>query len=114
MKNRGGRVFLACRMPIAITRNHGKNVFLIELQGTIELLGTDLHVGEIGFDNQVPFLTIGNHIIQGQRVKLKNPMLVMEKEKEKDQLRLNCVKVVREKLLFKSRPEHVIDRSLLK
>ena len=97
-------------MTISIIHQNNKNLYLIEIQGKLELLGNDLRIGELGFLDQVPILTVGNHIIQGQRIKLKNPFLVMEKHKKQS---LHCSTVIREKLIFSSRPEHVIDRTSL-
>jgi hypothetical protein len=98
---------------ISIVNRQQSPLFLVEIQGKIELLSTDLRLGELGFEDNEPRLMIGNHIIQGKRVVLKNPILVVEKgESDKGKV-LNCRRIIREKLLFNSRPEHIIDRNLL-
>mmetsp|Transcript_24767 Transcript_24767/g.38592 ORF Transcript_24767/g.38592 Transcript_24767/m.38592 type:complete len:160 (-) Transcript_24767:67-546(-) len=55
---------------------------LVELQGHIEFNGENLKnetVGPIFFDSQGhPTLQIGNHHLQGKKVPLKNPFLVLE------------------------------------
>jgi hypothetical protein len=98
---------------ISIVNKQKSPIYLIEIQGKIQLLSTDLTIGELGFNSKEPFLTIGNHIISGHSVSLKKPILVLEKHKLKDQRVLHCKRIIREKLVFQSRPEHIIDQSLL-
>jgi chromosome transmission fidelity protein 8 len=59
-------------------------------------------------------LTIGYHELQGSKVSLKKPLVVLKK------IKLNCGKVelhvvgiVRHKILFKTRPKAIISSKIL-
>ena len=74
---------------------------MIELQGKIEIYNPNTSLGELVQDDSGEYrLYIGNHCLKGSKVTLKRPFLMMSKD--------FCVQtVIREKILFESRPEHV-------
>jgi len=77
----------------------------LEFQG--EILG-DL-IGELGTvlikkGGLVAEMDIGQHVLEGEAVTLKQPFLVIEKVGSGSQ-RLDVVGIARRKLLFKTRPK---------
>jgi hypothetical protein len=58
---------------------------------------------------------IGNHHILGERENLKNPILVCKKEKNYDNsiTEVKIEKIIKSKIIFKSRPTPVINNVAL-
>lgn len=78
--------------------------YIIELQGKIKTttLSSDLRIGELLYNP--PRLYIGNHILQGKIETMKKPLVLMEKNADG----LKVLQVIREKIVFNNRPEHIV------
>ena len=59
---------------------------LIELQGEIvtESEIKDVHIGNLHYEDNVPTLRIGNHVLSGKVSKLPKPFAIMKKEETKE------------------------------
>ena len=79
---------------------------LLELQGSIEFLSDDLNIGSLSWKDEIPTLVIGHHRLTGKVVYLTKPIYVLKKEK--DPLGFNIVSIVKKKIQFKNRPEHLM------
>lgn len=53
-------------------------------------------------------MNIGNHQILGKRIQLKNNILVCQKFKEQGQVKIKILKIIKEKILFNSRPTPIL------
>lgn len=53
-------------------------------------------------------MNIGNHQITGKRIPLKNHILVCEKINDKGVRSLRVSKIIKEKILFNSRPTPIL------
>ena len=75
---------------------------LVELQG--EILGDTLNgaLGEVSISGKVAVLEIGQHVLEGTVLVLKQPYLVVEKGASG----VNVAGLVRTKLIFSSRPKN--------
>ena len=76
---------------------------ILEFQG--EVLG-DLHgdLGHIEVSKSVAAMDIGQHTLEGDVVKLKNPFMVLEKDKNSNNTPLTMRGFVQNKVIFKTRP----------
>jgi len=85
---------------------------IVELQGKLEVRnGTQegtfdgRYFGDLHFDSSnTPILILGHHILQGKIIKLDKPFAVIEKEEKQ----FNVKALVKEKIIFKSRPKPII------
>jgi len=83
---------------------------MLELQGTVETREGMEETAEIGVvamerGGTMPVLTIGRSCLEGEVVKLHNPLLVIQKDQQQaTTTRHRVVGVVREKYLFRHRP----------
>ncbi|KAH9607487.1 hypothetical protein KSS87_019384 [Heliosperma pusillum] len=100
---------------------------IIEVQGVVEVkpeLQNNLQNLEIGrlcrpSSQETYTFTIGYHELTGSRVKLKKPLVVLKKVKHSDEdqetnpnssstVELDVIGVIRQKILFKTRPKALI------
>ncbi|KAL5105041.1 hypothetical protein TcWFU_009954 [Taenia crassiceps] len=86
---------------------------LIELQG--ELIDkTDGHlngkvIGDLHFTlKNEPVFIIGHHILHGEVVRLPKPLAVLRRAQNNSQTEVVITAVIRQKLLFRSRPDPII------
>ena len=94
----------------------GQDLALLEMQGDLESrLGQDVDlsgkfIGDLHFtkDNSTPILIIGHHILYGKSVKLEKPLVVMTKVNEGQETEYQVQTIIRNKLIFKSRPKPII------
>ncbi|KAK9665525.1 hypothetical protein RND81_14G118000 [Saponaria officinalis] len=103
---------------------------IIEVQGVIEVkseLQNRLETLEIGrlcrpSSQETYTFVIGYHELTGSKVKLKKPLMVLKKVKQSDEsqeanpessstVELDVIGVIRQKILFKSRPKALITGS---
>ncbi|KAL9237294.1 hypothetical protein vseg_011862 [Gypsophila vaccaria] len=103
---------------------------IIEVQGVIEVkseLRNRLHTLEIGrlcrpSPQETYTFVIGYHELTGSKVKLKKPLAVLKKVKQLDEnqetnpgssstVELDVIGVIRQKILFKTRPKALITGS---
>jgi chromosome transmission fidelity protein 8 len=87
---------------------------ILEMQGTLEfppeVSNAELELGELAFSGDTKAsLTIGNHVLDGKRVKLDKPLLLLEVKPNLDGGDYRISTVIREKILFSSRPKHFVD-----
>ena len=54
-------------------------------------------------------LNIGNHQILGKKIKLKNNILICESIKEHGHIKIKVHKIIKEKILFNSRPTPILN-----
>ncbi|KXN68978.1 hypothetical protein CONCODRAFT_79565 [Conidiobolus coronatus NRRL 28638] len=98
-----------------------KELFLIELQGMFESNQTSLNnlkVGELDLsDTNKPKIRVGNQQLIGVRTKLKEPFaLIMNQSKgelmdrDTNNLTYGLKCIIREKLLFETRPGLIINK----
>ena len=105
---------------------------MIELQGSIEHREDSINhlskqvLGELGWDKvrNCPILLIGHHKLVGEVVTLKKPFAIMKRraipiststnhDVEEDHHRedhYELIGLIRQKWLFRSRPEHLVDK----
>ena len=93
------------KIPISAS-NEISEVMLIELQGTIEFRSDDLTIGSLIWNDQIPTLVVGHHRLTGKIVHLTKPIYVMDKTK--DPHSFNIKSMISKKIVFKSRPEHLM------
>jgi hypothetical protein len=58
-------------------------------------------------------LNIGNHQIMGKRIKLKNNIIICEKYKDKGEIKIKIMKVIKDKILFNSRPTPILTDGII-
>lgn len=81
---------------------------MLELQGKIEIYDYKTPLGELELnDDGNAKLYIGNHCLKGKQVKLKKPFVMFDKD-------FRVQSVIRQKILFDSRPEHVSQFRIIK
>lgn len=101
--------------------------FTIELQGTLESCGdsgvtdfTGMELGKICFpehDKNTIYLTIGRNRLEGKRIELSKPILLLKYE-DKDMNENNDSELysvhatITHKYLFSTRPQHFVDNDL--
>ncbi|CAJ2641869.1 chromosome transmission fidelity protein 8 homolog [Trifolium pratense] len=93
---------------------------IVELQGVVESQPgfqdslANLQIGTLcrpSNQEQVYTLTIGYHELQGSKVSLKKPLVVLKKVKLTcGEVELQVVGIVRHKILFKTRPKAIISK----
>lgn len=96
---------------------------IVELQGVVEPQPgfqdslANLQIGTLcrPSSQEVYTLTIGYHELTGSKVSLKKPLLVLKKVKHPDgdscgQVELRVVGIIRQKILFKTRPRAIISK----
>ena len=100
---------------------------IVELQGKLEVRnGTQdgrfdgRYFGDLHFDaSNTPILILGHHILQGKIIKLDKPFAVIEKEDKQFNVKGKIliyaehfltyfIALVKEKIIFKSRPKPII------
>ncbi|XP_054288233.1 chromosome transmission fidelity protein 8 homolog [Macrosteles quadrilineatus] len=87
---------------------------VIELQGDVEsryqTAVEDQFVGDLHFTIQgnTPVLIIGHHILYGKAVTLEKPFAVLEKSSDSNSTEYIVKALVKQKLLFKTRPKPII------
>eukprot|EP01023_Acetabularia_acetabulum_P025214 TRINITY_DN2414_c1_g1_i3.p5 TRINITY_DN2414_c1_g1~~TRINITY_DN2414_c1_g1_i3.p5 ORF type:complete len:105 (-),score=14.93 TRINITY_DN2414_c1_g1_i3:515-829(-) len=101
-------------MIIPIIYNDVKEWFMLELQGTIKLLGDDMEIGTLskidGKEDKV-MLRIGYHQLEGSIQTLKKPYAVLEKQKNQpDDVHYKVVGVVKSRILFDKQPRAIISK----
>ena len=94
-------------MQIPLILKNEQEFYIIELQGTIET-NTD-EIGQLEFINDTPYIQIGHHRLTGSMINLTKPLAIMSKEEDS----YNVVSVVNKKIIFKTRPEHILSDSLI-
>ena len=87
-------------------------LFMVELQGSIEMTGVvgeglGVHIGELVFRKDRPYLHIGNHVLEGKKVPLPLPLAYLTKYTTMSR-HYRTASVFLEKYLFKTRPEHLV------
>ena len=88
-----------------------QEMILLELQGT---LSTDTYeIGTLEFVQDQPVLVIGHHRLLGQKVKLAKPFAVLEKKVNTEGVSYEVKSIVKQKCIFKSRPEHVLSENFV-
>uniref|UniRef100_A0A803M0F8 Chromosome transmission fidelity protein 8 n=2 Tax=Chenopodium quinoa TaxID=63459 RepID=A0A803M0F8_CHEQI len=120
--------------PIQVKCNCGENNCqewaIIELQGVIEAQPQfqdclqNLEIGRLcrPSSQETYTFTIGYHELTGSKVKLKKPLLVLKKVKHSDEeqrvcsksspaVELDVIGIIRQKILFKTRPKALISSS---
>ncbi|KAK7283656.1 hypothetical protein RIF29_13332 [Crotalaria pallida] len=115
-------------MQIRIRCNCGETTCeewgIVELQGVVEpqpgfhLSLQNLHIGTLCRPSSSPpqevyTFTVGYHELTGSKVPLKKPMLVLKKIKQQQddgeiEVELRVVGIIRNKILFKTRPKALI------
>ncbi|XP_057489677.1 uncharacterized protein LOC130775571 isoform X2 [Actinidia eriantha] len=92
---------------------------IVELQGVIEPQPTfqdrlqNLEIGQLCHPtSQTYTFTVGYHELTGSKVPLKKPLLVLKKIRHADEkVELEVVGIIRQRILFKTRPKALISRS---
>ncbi|KIJ67017.1 hypothetical protein HYDPIDRAFT_85236 [Hydnomerulius pinastri MD-312] len=115
------------KLPPSIAKLGHDELFLIELQGTLDVEGSETTgkdgqlIGKLNTaDMSKPTLLIGHHLLEGKVVSLPKPLGVMHKElshtvpshpegessesKESEQVGWKVVAVVKKKIVFSKRP----------
>ena len=114
-----------------------KEWFLVELQGSLELPPDadsyqNMPLGDLtlGQDGKSAFLTIGHSRLEGRRIQLDNPILLLQRQQissikmadvdttqdphkqAQGRVEYGVRCVIKYKYLFKNRPMHFVDESL--
>ena len=84
-------------------------IVMIELQGSlehsIEKTYHDMYLGKLEVtDNDDYTLTIGNHILVGRKVEIKNPFILCSKCKRsenEDENKIKIINIIKTKISFK-------------
>ncbi|KAF9223794.1 hypothetical protein BS17DRAFT_733588 [Gyrodon lividus] len=117
------------KLPPSIAKLGHDELFLIELQGTLDVEGSEITskdgqlIGKLNTaDMNKPTLMIGHHLLEGKVINLPKPLGVLHKDirdivpsggcpsgestgpKESEQLRWNVIAVVKKKVVFSKRP----------
>jgi hypothetical protein len=94
-----------------------KEIILIELQGSlehsIEKSFHDMYLGKLEHgDNNDYTLTIGNHILVGKKMELKNPFILCSKchKNEKDN-KIKILNIIKNKISFNLRPTPILSNN---
>ena len=92
----------------------GTNWLIIELQGELEFnseICDSLYVGKFNYikDKDQATFTIGDHMLVGKLVKLKNPFGIFKKVHNGGETKYELAGVVKEKYLFQQRPKQLIE-----
>ncbi|KAJ3693274.1 hypothetical protein LUZ60_008754 [Juncus effusus] len=104
---------------------------ILELQGVVEAQPSvagrirGLEIGKLccSSSSQVNYtLTVGYHELSGTKVSLKKPLLVLKKKKTvqtegpicNNEVELEVIGIIRQKLLFKNRPKALISKPQVK
>lgn len=113
------QIFLDCKNPIS------KEWQIIELQGTLNGGSSELSIGDFFFNEKgIPFLQVGNHLLEGKLVDLQKPLVVVKKLnnnfKDANSIELNLEEkkdstfqvsgIVKRKYLFKTRPRILVNK----
>ncbi|KAI3438097.1 hypothetical protein D9Q98_000539 [Chlorella vulgaris] len=111
-------------MLIPITSEDGSAASwaMIEMQGELERkdggsLDEAFDVGTLSTSSTgAVLLTIGYHQLEGKRLELKKPFVVMDREQGADgeSTHYKVIGVIREKILFKARPRPLITKPGIK
>ncbi|GLU24231.1 hypothetical protein SLE2022_401810 [Rubroshorea leprosula] len=97
---------------------------IIELQGVVEVQPSfqgslqNLQIGRLcrPSSQESYTFTVGYHELMGSRVALKKPLLVMKKTKQisegssSPEVELEVIGIIRQKILFKTRPKALISK----
>ncbi|KAM3721886.1 Chromosome transmission fidelity protein [Dirofilaria immitis] len=78
---------------------------MIELQGTLDSAGVlaGQRIGNLKWENRKALLHIGHHIMEGKEVKLQNPLIVLARDAENQEI-VQIAAVIRKKVQFRARP----------
>ena len=93
-----------------------KEILLIELQGSlehsIEKTYHDMYLGKLEHgDNDDYTFTIGNHILVGKKVALKNPFILCskcQKTSNEKENKIKIVNIIKNKISFNLRPTPIL------
>lgn len=88
-----------------------ETIRLLELQGSLQIHQagiSDVNLGEFAIINGAPMLYIGNHVLHGSTENLKSPVIVCSKSSSGDGLTVETI--IREKYMFKTRPDHITSK----
>ncbi|WBW74222.1 Ctf18 RFC-like complex subunit Ctf8 [Schizosaccharomyces osmophilus] len=97
---------------VQITRKFGDQIYLVELQATVEKMSETLDIGtlEIVKENnkKKAAIYVGNQCMEGVVETLQKPLAVLQKSRVGDDESpahgLNIVSIIKERIRFSSRP----------
>ncbi|KAJ5068038.1 hypothetical protein M0811_12624 [Anaeramoeba ignava] len=92
--------------------------FLIEFQGEIQSKDEKLSMKKLGelkiSQEGNPTIQIGNHLINGNFIKFKKPLIVTKKIKEEENTKYEIIAIIRNKILFDQRPKPILPENVQK
>ena len=99
---------------------NNKEIVMIELQGSlehsIEKSYHDMYLGKLEVtDNDDYTLTIGNHILVGRKVEIKNPFILCSKCKKsnnENENKIKIINIIKKKIIFNLRPTPILLNNL--